>query len=42
MTLEDSQAKVVIENNLTEIFNVYVGLRQGYALSVSLFNLVLD
>ena len=42
MALEDSQARVVIENNVTESFNIDVGVRQGDALSVTLFNLVLD
>jgi hypothetical protein len=42
MTLEDSQAQVVTKNNVTEIFNVNVGVRQGDALSVILFNLVLS
>jgi hypothetical protein len=41
MALEDSQAKVVIENK-TESFNVAVGVGQGDALSVIRFNLVLD
>jgi hypothetical protein len=42
MTLEDSKARVVTENNMTESFNINVGVRQGDALSVTLFNLVLD
>lgn len=41
MTLEDSQAVVVAENNMTESFNVNIEVRQGDALSVILFNLVL-
>jgi len=39
---KDSQAKVVIENNMTERFNVNVGVRQGDTLSVILLNLALD
>jgi hypothetical protein len=42
MTFEDSQARVVIENNMTESFNISVGVRHGDALSVTLFSLVLD
>jgi hypothetical protein len=38
MTLEDSQAKIVVEKNMTENFNGDVGVRQGDALS---FHLVL-
>jgi hypothetical protein len=41
MTLEDSQARIVTENNMVESFNIKVGVRQGDALSVTLFNLVL-
>jgi hypothetical protein len=36
------QAKVIIENNMTEIFNVDVGVRQGDTLSVTSFKVVLD
>jgi hypothetical protein len=39
MTLEDPQAKVVVEKSMTENFNVDVGVRQGHALS--LFHLAL-
>jgi glycerol-3-phosphate responsive antiterminator len=42
MTLEDLQARVVIENYLTQRFDVNVAVRQGDALLVSLSNLVLD
>jgi hypothetical protein len=42
MTFEDSQARVVIENSMTESFNISVGVRQDDALSVTLFSLVLD
>jgi hypothetical protein len=42
ITLEDCQVKVGIEKNMTENFNVDVGVRQGDAWSVPLFNLVLD
>jgi hypothetical protein len=42
MTPEDSEAKVVMENNMTECFNVIIDVIQGDALSVMLFNLVLD
>jgi len=41
-TLKDCQVRVVIENNMTQSFNTNVGVRQGDALSVTLFNLVLD
>ena len=37
-----TQARVVIENNMTESFNISVGVRQDDALSVTLFSLVLD
>jgi len=37
MTLENFQARVVTGNNMTESFKVNVGVRQGDALSVSLF-----
>ena len=42
MTFEDSQARVVIENNMRESFNINVGVRQDDALSVTLFSLVPD
>jgi len=42
MTFEDSQARVVIENSMTESFNISVGVRQDDALPVTLFSLVLD
>jgi len=42
MTLEESQAKLFTENNMPESFNVDVGVRQGDALTVIVFNLVLD
>jgi len=41
VTLEEPQAKVVTENNLPESYNVDVGVRQGDALSVIVFNFVL-
>jgi len=37
MTLEDFQARVITKNNMTESFNVNVGVREGDALSVGLF-----
>jgi len=37
MIVEDFQARVVTGNNMTESINVYVGVRQGDALSVVLF-----
>jgi hypothetical protein len=42
LTLEDVEGKVVIENNMTGCFIANVGLRRGDALSVILFNLLLD
>jgi hypothetical protein len=42
IALEDCQVKEVIEKNMTENFNVNVGVRQGDAWSVILFNLILD
>jgi len=42
MTLEDCHVKVAIEKNMTENFNVNVGVRHGDTLSVISFNLVLD
>ena len=42
ITLEEYQAKVVTENNMPQSFNVDVAVRQGDALSVIVFNLVLD
>jgi hypothetical protein len=36
MTLEDSQAIVVTENNQTESFDINVGVREGERLSVTL------
>lgn len=42
MTCGDSQAKAVIQNNMRESFRVNVGVRQGDALSVILFNLLLN
>jgi hypothetical protein len=41
-TLEGTQARVVTENSMTEIFNVNVGVRQSGALSVILWSLTLD
>jgi hypothetical protein len=42
MTLEEPQAIIVTENNVTDSFNINVGVRQCEALSVILFNFVLD
>ena len=42
MTLEDLQARVVIENYLIQSFDVNVAVRNGDALLVSLSNLVMD
>jgi hypothetical protein len=39
---KDSQAKVVIENNLTERFNVKIGVRQCDVFPAILFNLTMD
>ena len=36
MTLQDSEAKVVIENNMTDIFNVNIAVRQGECQSYRL------
>ena len=38
MTLEDSQAEVVVEDNMTESFIVIVRVSQDHSLSVILFN----
>ena len=42
MALEEPQAIAVTENNVTESFNINVGIRQGEVLSVVSFSLVLD
>ena len=42
MTLEDFQEQVVVEDNMIGCFTANVGLRRGDALSIILFNLVLD
>jgi hypothetical protein len=42
ITHEDSQAKVVIQKNKTENFNVNVGVGQGDTCISFLFNLVMD
>jgi len=42
MTLEGSNGRLVIENNMTEIFNVHIAVRQGDTMSVILFDKVLD
>ena len=41
-TLEVCEAKEVIENNITERFNVSIAVRKGDALLVILFSVVLD
>ena len=41
-TLEVCEAKEVIENNITERFNVSIAVRKGDALSVVLFSIVVD
>jgi hypothetical protein len=40
-TLVACEAKAVIENNITEIFNINLSVRKGDALSVTLFCIVL-
>lgn len=42
MTLNDSQAKVIIHGNETNAFYINGGVRQGDALSALLFNLTLE
>jgi hypothetical protein len=42
MTLEDFQGQAVVEDNMIECFTVDVGLRRCDALSIILFNLLLD
>jgi hypothetical protein len=42
MTLIDSNCRVKIQGQLSSIFKVKVGLRQGEALSTILFNIVLE
>jgi hypothetical protein len=42
MTLEDSEARVVIQKNITESFCVNITVGQDDAMSVILFNLILD
>jgi len=42
MTLEEPQAIAVTENDVTESYNINVGVRQSEVLSVILFGLVLD
>jgi len=40
--LQDSNRKVKIQGQLTETFGIERGLRQGDALSTTLFNMALD
>ena len=40
--LQDSNGKVKIQGKPTEAFGIERGLRQGGALSTTLFNIVLD
>ena len=42
MTIEGSEANVVIENNVTENITVNIAVRKGDAWSVISFNLVQD
>lgn len=42
LCLKDSQAKVKVQGNLSESFEIKEGLRQGDPLSTSLFNLILE
>jgi len=41
MTLEGAQAKVIVDRKISTPFLIIVGVRQGYGLSATLFNLVL-
>jgi hypothetical protein len=42
MTLKDSNGKVKIEGQPTETFGIEIDLRQGDALSTTLFNNILE
>ena len=42
MTLQDSNGKVKIQGQMTKALGTERGLRQGYALSTALFNIVLE
>ena len=41
MTLDGVQAKVIVDGIISTSFDISVGVRQGYVLSATLFNLVL-
>jgi RNA-binding protein YlmH len=41
MTLEGAQAKVIVNGNISNLFIIDMGVRQGDGLSATLFNLVL-
>lgn len=42
MTLQNPNGKLKIQGQLTEAFGIEIELRQGDALSTTLFNIVLD
>lgn len=42
MTMVNSQAKVTTKDGTTEAINMEIVVRQGDALSTTLFNIVLD
>lgn len=42
LPVDNSQAKVTTNDEVTKAINIEIGVRQGHALSTTLFNIVLD